>query len=172
MLNFCDYIRSVPDFPKPGILFRDITPLLRNADAYREMIDVFCRHYRDKQIDYIAAVESRGYLIGAPLAARLGAGLVIIRKPGKLPARTICEKYSLEYGADALEIHADAIEAGKKILIADDLLATGGTALAACNLIKCLQGDIIGLAFLIELEKLNGRKAFPAETDIFSLIKY
>ncbi len=165
-------IRAVPDFPKPGIMFRDITTLLQDAAAYRETIELLYQKFKDRKIDYIAAIESRGYLFGAPLALKLGAGLALIRKPGKLPAQTLREEYALEYGTDAVEIHKDAIEPGKNVLIIDDLLATGGTAAAACHLIQRLNARIAAAAFIIELKGLNGREILPADTEIFSLIQY
>lgn len=165
-------IRVVPDFPKPGIMFRDITTLLQDAAAYRETIELLYQKFKDRKIDYIAAIESRGYLFGAPLALKLGAGLALIRKPGKLPAETLREEYALEYGSDAVEIHKDAIEPGKNVLIIDDLLATGGTAAAACRLIQRLNARITAAAFIIELKGLNGREILPADTEIFSLIQY
>lgn len=165
-------IRAVPDFPKPGIMFRDITTLLQDAAAYRETIEFLYQKFKDRKIDYIAAIESRGYLFGAPLALKLGAGLALIRKPGKLPAETLREEYALEYGSDAVEIHKDAIEPGKNVLIIDDLLATGGTAAAACRLIQRLNARITAAAFIIELKGLNGREILPADTEIFSLIQY
>lgn len=165
-------IRAVPDFPKPGIMFRDITTLLQDAAAYRETIELLYQKFKDRKIDYIAALESRGYLFGAPLALKLGAGLALIRKPGKLPAETLREEYALEYGNDAVEIHKDAIEPGKNVLIIDDLLATGGTAAAACRLIQRLNARITAAAFIIELKGLNGREILPADTEIFSLIQY
>ncbi len=165
-------IRTVPDFPKPGIMFRDITTLLQDAAAYRETIELLYQKFKDRKIDYIAAIESRGYLFGAPLALKLGAGLALIRKPGKLPAETLREEYALEYGSDAVEIHKDAIEPGKNVLIIDDLLATGGTAAAACRLIQRLNARITAAAFIIELKGLNGREILPADTEIFSLIQY
>ena len=165
-------IRAVPDFPKPGIMFRDITTLLQDAAAYRETIELLYQKFKDRKIDYIAAIESRGYLFGAPLALKLGAGLALIRKPGKLPAETLREEYALEYGSDAVEIHKDAIEPGKTVLIIDDLLAPGGTAAAACRLIQRLNARITAAAFIIELKGLNGREILPADTEIFSLIQY
>lgn len=165
-------IRAVPDFPKPGIMFRDITTLLQDTATYRETIELLYQKFKDRKIDYIAAIESRGYLFGAPLALKLGAGLALIRKPGKLPAETLREEYALEYGTDAVEIHKDAIEPGKNVLIIDDLLATGGTAAAACRLIQRLNARITAAAFIIELKGLNGREILPADTEIFSLIQY
>lgn len=165
-------IRTVPDFPKPGIMFRDITTLLQDAAAYRETIELLYQKFKDRKIDYVAAIESRGYLFGAPLALKLGAGLALIRKPGKLPAETLREEYALEYGTDAVEIHKDAIEPGKSVLIIDDLLATGGTAAAACRLIQRLNARIAAAAFIIELKGLNGREILPADTEVFSLIQY
>lgn len=165
-------IRAVPDFPKPGIMFRDITTLLQDAAAYRETIELLYQKFKDRKIDYVAAIESRGYLFGAPLALKLGAGLALIRKPGKLPAETLREEYALEYGTDAVEIHKDAIEPGKNVLIIDDLLATGGTAAAACRLIQRLNARIAAAAFIIELKGLNGREILPADTEVFSLIQY
>ena len=165
-------IRAVPDFPKPGIMFRDITTLLQDAAAYRETIELLYQKFKDRKIDYIAAIESRGYLFGAPLALKLGAGLALIRKPGKLPAETLREEYALEYGSDAVEIHKDAIEPGKNVLIFEDLLAPGGTAAAACSVIQRLNARITAAAFIIELKGLNGREILPADTEIFSLIQY
>lgn len=165
-------IRAVPDFPKPGVMFRDITTLLQDAAAYRETIELLYQKFKDRKIDYVAAIESRGYLFGAPLALKLGAGLALIRKPGKLPAETLREEYALEYGTDAVEIHKDAIEPGKNVLIIDDLLATGGTAAAACRLIQRLNARIAAAAFIIELKGLNGREILPADTEVFSLIQY
>jgi len=164
-------IRVVPDFPKKGILFRDITTLLKDKDAFEYVVDRFYEHYKDKRIDKVVSVESRGFIFGSVLAYRLGAGFVPIRKPGKLPAEVIRQEYQLEYGTDAMEIHKDAIEPGERVLIHDDLLATGGTVAAACKLIERLQGKIEGICFLIELTPLNGRKAIP-DRDVFSLIEY
>lgn len=136
MLNLKDYIRNIPDFPKPGIIFRDITTALKKPEVFRQIIDEIYFNFKDENIDYIAAIESRGYLFGAPLAYKLGAGLVIIRKPGKLPSKVERIEYELEYGTDSLEIHQDAVEPGKRVLVVDDLLATGGTICAACKLIE------------------------------------
>ena len=163
------YIRNVPDFPKEGILFKDITTALKNPKVFQAIIDNLQNLVKDLHIDYITAIESRGYLIGAPLAYKLGVGLVIIRKPGKLPAKVYREEYALEYGTDALEMHQDAIETGKKVLVVDDLLATGGTVQATCNLIKKAGGDVVGSLFLLELVALSQHAELDAPT--YSLIK-
>ncbi len=164
-------IRTVPGFPKQGILFRDITTLLKDSAAFEYVVEKFYEHYKDKHIDKVVSVESRGFIFGSTLAYKLGAGFVPIRKPGKLPAAVIRQEYQLEYGVDSMEIHKDAISPGEKVLIHDDLLATGGTVAAACKLIDRLQGRIEGICFLIELTPLNGRKVIP-DIDVFSLIKY
>lgn len=164
-------IRSVPDFPKKGIVFRDITTLLKNKEALASAIDELYDHYKGLRVDKVVSVESRGYILGAPLAYRLGAGFVPIRKPGKLPAATLKQEYALEYGTDAVEIHKDAICTGERILLHDDLLATGGTIAAACQLVEKLGGKIIGVSFLIELTFLQARKRLN-QYDIFSLIRY
>ena len=163
------YIRSVPDFPKKGILFKDITTALKNPEVFQAIIDSLYQLVKDKHIDYIAAIESRGFILGAPLAYKLNVGLVIIRKPGKLPAEVIRETYELEYGTDALEMHKDALQKGKKVLIIDDLLATGGTAKATYNLVKKTGAEVIGALFLIELAALSGSKNLPIP--IYSLIQ-
>lgn len=150
-------IRDVPDFPKKGIIFKDITPVLKNAERLRETIDLFSEAVADQKIDYVAAVEARGFIFGSLLAAKLGCGFIPIRKPGKLPYKCFKESYELEYGHDALEIHQDAIEKGSQVLIIDDLLATGGTALAAAKLIEKCGGQITALLFLIELTFLKGK---------------
>ncbi len=164
-------IRSVPDFPKPGILFYDITTLLREADGFKAAIDAIAAPYKDKGISLVVGIESRGFILGAAVADRLGVGFCPIRKPGKLPAKTLKESFNLEYGSDAIEIHADAVDPGQKVLIVDDVLATGGTARAAARLVKSLGGDLRGLAFLIELEALGGRKLLEGEK-IYSVLKY
>jgi len=164
-------IRHVPDFPQPGILFYDITTLLKNGEALAETITQLGQQYKEKQIDVIVGMESRGFIFGVPLAHQLGIGFVPIRKPGKLPSEKINESYTLEYGTNSLEIHVDAIEEGQKVLVVDDLLATGGTAEATCNLIERLGGDVVGVAFVVELTFLNGREKL-ANYDVFSLIKY
>lgn len=165
-------IRNIPDFPQKGIMFRDITTLIKDKDAYQQVINDFYEVFKNDKIDYVAAIESRGYLVGAPLAYKLGAGLIIIRKPGKLPADVEKVEYALEYGTDALEIHKDAIEKGKRVLIIDDLLATGGTIGAACQLVEKVGGEIASIAFMIELEALNGRAKLPSKSKIFSMFSY
>lgn len=165
------YIRNIPDFPKKGILFRDITTLLKNSNAFKKVIDIFYRRYRNKKIDIVVAIEARGFIFGSVLAYKLNAGFVPVRKKGKLPSETVEVIYSLEYGKDVLAIHKDAIKKFQKVLIVDDLLATGGTVKAVIELVEKLGGKIIECAFLIELTSLNGReklKNYP----VFSLIKY
>jgi adenine phosphoribosyltransferase len=165
------YIRDVPDFPKKGIMFRDITPLLKNPDAFRKAMETFYTKYKEIQIDKVLSVESRGFIFGSVLAYRLGVGFIPIRKPNKLPAEVIREEYQLEYGTDSLEIHKDAIRPGEKVLVVDDLLATGGTVLATCKLAERLGGKIAGIACLVELTFLNGRKKLE-KYDIYSILKY
>ena len=164
-------IRDVPDFPKPGIVFKDIMPLLADADALRETVDLLAEWAAPKSPDLILAVEARGYITGGALATRLGCGFVAARKPGKLPWKTIAAKYALEYGFDTLELHADAIKHGERVLIHDDVLATGGTAKATVDLVEQLGGEVVGLPFIIELEFLDGRKKLSGY-DVFSLIRY
>lgn len=171
-LSVKDKIRNIPDFPKKGIIFRDITTAIKDADAFRYIIDYFYDVFKDEKIDYVAAVESRGYIFGAPLAYRLGAGFIVIRKPGKLPAEVESVDYELEYGTDSLEIHKDAIEKGKKVLIVDDLLATGGTVCASCKLIEKLGAEVAAIAFMIELSDLNGREKLPQGTKVVSMVTY
>jgi len=151
-------IRTIPHWPKQGVMFRDITTLLKDKEGFNHMVDLFVQRYKDKKIDVVAGIESRGFIIGAALAHRLGIGFVPLRKPGKLPAETVSEEYQLEYGKDKIEIHKDAIEKGNKVLLVDDLIATGGTALAACNLIKRLGGEIIEASFIVDLPDLGGKK--------------
>jgi adenine phosphoribosyltransferase len=151
------YIRSIPDWPKKGILFRDITPLLAEPKAFTAAVDALCAGFTDQSIDYVAAVEARGFIFGTSVAERLGAGFVPIRKKGKLPYKTESVTYDLEYGTDTVEIHRDAINKGDKVLMVDDLLATGGTMAAACKLIEKIGGEIAGITFLIELGDLAGR---------------
>lgn len=157
-MDLASTIRDVPDFPIPGILFKDITTLLKNPQALKETVDQMTAYARSRQVDVIVGIESRGFIFGMPMAYNLGCGFVPVRKPGKLPAETVSESYSLEYGVNTLEIHVDAIEKGQRVLIVDDLLATGGTALATCKLIEKLGGVVAGLAFAIELGFLNGRE--------------
>lgn len=170
-MDLASTIRSVPDFPVEGILFYDITTMLKNPAALKASVDRLVQRYQNEDIDLIVGMESRGFIFGMPLSYQLNAGFVPIRKPGKLPAETISESYSLEYGTNTLEIHKDAIEKGQKVLVVDDLLATGGTARAACNLVERLGGKVQGLAFVIELTFLNGRNKLP-NYDVFSLLKY
>ncbi len=165
------HIRNIPDFPKPGILFRDITTLIKNKHAFKAAIEALAAKYKGKRIDKIVAVEARGFIFGAAVAQKIGAGFVPVRKKGKLPFKATAITYDLEYGTDTLEIHDDAIEAGERILIVDDLLATGGTARAVVDLVKKLNGKIVGLAFLVDLVDLGGKdklKGYP----VFSLIKF
>jgi adenine phosphoribosyltransferase len=164
-------IRSVPDFPKKGIVFRDITTLLKDPDTFRQSIDTFYEQYQSQRIAKVVSVESRGFIFGSALAYKLGAGFVPVRKPKKLPSTVIREEYQLEYGADAVEMHVDALAKGERVLLVDDLLATGGTILAAAKLVERLGGSIVGLAFLIELSFLNPRSRL-SNYDIFSIIKY
>ncbi|MCE5184812.1 MAG: adenine phosphoribosyltransferase [Planctomycetaceae bacterium] len=158
MTDLKKFIRDIPDFPRPGILFRDITPLLADAAALAEAVDELARPFMGRHIDVVAAVEARGFIFGSAVARALGAGFVPIRKKGKLPYQTESVCYGLEYGQDTVEVHSDAIKPGTRVLMVDDLLATGGTMAAACKLIEKLGGQIAGLTFLIELSILNGRK--------------
>jgi adenine phosphoribosyltransferase len=164
-------VRDIPDFPKPGIIFKDITPLLADAQGFQQAINVLGEYYQHKKISKVVCIEARGFIVGASLAAKLGAGIIPVRKPGKLPYETIRQTYDLEYGTDTLEIHSDSIAPGEHVLIVDDLLATGGTVSAVVNLVQKLKGQIIGLAFLIELDFLKGRERLQGQ-EIFSLIHY
>ena len=164
-------IRNIPDFPKKGIVFRDITTLLQDRAAFHEANDCFSNRYSNSGIEKVVSIESRGFIFGSVLAFRLGAGFVPVRKPNKLPSATIREEYQLEYGTDALEIHTDAIKPGEQVLVIDDLLATGGTARATCSLVRRLGGRIAGAAFLIELAFLKGREKLK-EYEVFSVITY
>jgi adenine phosphoribosyltransferase len=164
-------IREVMDFPKKGILFYDITTLLKDKTGFAQLIDLFSEHYIGKQIDLILGMEARGFIFGPALAYRLNAGFVPVRKPGKLPAATVKCEYELEYGSNCLEVHKDAIEKGQRVLIVDDLLATGGTAVATAQLAKSLGADIAGLAFVVELDFLNGRDKLKPY-NVFSLLHY
>jgi adenine phosphoribosyltransferase len=164
-------IRDVPDYPKKGIVFKDITTLIKKGDAFEEVIEIFLEKCKDKKIDLVAAVESRGFIFGGVLANRLKVGFVPVRKFGKLPADTVEQKYDLEYGTDTLEIHRDAIEPGQRVLIVDDLLATGGTIVATCKLVEKLGGEVAGILIMIELGFLNGRDKLK-NYDLFTLIRY
>jgi adenine phosphoribosyltransferase len=166
-----ELIRDVPDYPKKGIVFKDITTLIKKGDAFDEVINIFFEKCKDKKIDLVAAVESRGFIFGGVLANRLKVGFVPVRKFGKLPADTVEQKYDLEYGTDRLEIHKDAVMAGQKVLIVDDLLATGGTIKAACKLVEKLGGEVAGILVMIELGFLNGRDKLK-DYDLFTLIRY
>ena len=167
-----EHIRTVKDFPKVGIMFKDITPALNDAKCFQSIIDAFYNLLKGRKIDKIAVIESRGFLLGAPLAYKLGCGLVLLRKPGKLPADKIKEYYNLEYGSAALEIHTDTIKKGERVLIMDDLLATGGTAKAAANLIKKLGGEILAFAFMIELSDCKGAEKLAPYAKVESLLTY
>jgi adenine phosphoribosyltransferase len=165
------HIRDIPDFPVEGILFKDITPLLQSAAAFREAVDALAANYDGVAIDAVVAIESRGFIFGAPLAYRLGAGFVPVRKPGKLPAPSTSVAYALEYGTNTLEMHLDAVQPGQRVLIVDDLLATGGSAAAAAELVERLGGQVVGMAFVVELEFLKGREKLNGR-DVFSLVRY
>ena len=165
------HIRDIPDWPKKGILFRDITPLLLNPKAFAAAVEALCANFTDAGIEYVAAVEARGFIFGAAVAEKLGVGFVPIRKKGKLPWRTESVSYDLEYGTDTLEVHSDAVETGGKVLMVDDLLATGGTMAAACELIEKTGGTVVGIAFLIELADLRGREKI-AGYKVTSIISY
>jgi len=164
-------IREIPDFPKPGSLFYDITTLLKDPGAYKESIDLMLEPYKFEQVDVVVGMESRGFIFSAPMAYELGAGLVPVRKLGKLPAETLEVEYELEYGTATLEIHSDAIQAGQRVLIVDDLLATGGTVMGTIELVRRLGGEIAGLSFMVELTALNGRDKL-GEFEIHTLLSY
>ncbi len=164
-------IRTIPDFPKPGIMFRDITTLLKDGEGFHEAADAFLARYRPMQIDLVAGIESRGFIIGGVLAYELGVGFVPLRKKGKLPAKTASASYELEYGTDTIEAHVDAISPGDRVLLVDDLIATGGTAAAACELIEKLGGEIVECAFIIELPELQGRQRLGARP-VFTLVSF
>jgi adenine phosphoribosyltransferase len=170
-MDLASTIRSVPDFPIEGILFYDITTLLKDPEALKASVDQLVEHYQDTGVEVIVGMESRGFIFGMPAAYQMGLGFVPVRKPGKLPAETVSESYDLEYGTNTLEIHVDAIKQGQKVLIIDDLLATGGTAKATCNLVEKLGGEIVGVAFVIELNFLKGREKLQGY-DVFSLLQY
>ena len=164
-------IRNVPDFPKAGILFYDITTLLRDPQGFKATIDMMSLPFLDQRIDVVVGVESRGFILGGAVAQRIGAGFIPVRKPGKLPSKAVRETYHLEYGKDSLEIHEDAVAKGQRVLIVDDVLATGGTARATMQLVKKLGGELHGLAFLIELMVLEGRAKLAGE-QVFSVLQY
>lgn len=164
-------IREVPDYPKPGILFYDVTTLLKDKQGFHRLIDTLCGHYEGHHIDLVVGIEARGFIFAPALAYRLGAGFVPVRKPKKLPAKTAQITYALEYGTDTLEIHEDAVQKDQRVLLCDDLLATGGTAAAAVQLIRNLGGTVDGAAFAVELNFLNGRAKLPG-LDVFSLMQY
>jgi adenine phosphoribosyltransferase len=172
-LNLKKHIREVPDFPKTGINFKDITTLLRNKTSFRAAVDELCKQVRKQRIkvDAIAVVESRGFTFGSAMAYKLGTGVILVRKPNKLPARKIKQEYALEYGTDSLEMHADAVKKGQKVLIVDDLLATGGTALAVARLVERLGGKVAAMVFVVELDFLNGRKKLE-KYPVVSLVHY
>ena len=170
-MDIKNFIRDVPDFPKKGILFKDITPLLGNHAAFAEAIKSMASHYKGTKIDYVAGIESRGFIVGTALAQAIGAGFIPIRKPGKLPYKTKRKEYSLEYGTDSVEIHEDALKKGQKVLLVDDVIATGGTARAAAELLREIGGDLVGIAFLVELGFLKGTEKLKGEK-IFSLITF
>ncbi|MCX4275741.1 MAG: adenine phosphoribosyltransferase [Candidatus Gastranaerophilales bacterium] len=164
-------IRDIPDFPKKGIIFRDITTAVKDPATMKKIIDYIADTFKDEKIDYVAGIESRGFIFGMPVAYSLGCGFIPIRKPGKLPCETISMEYELEYGTDKIEIHKDAIEKGKRVLLIDDLLATGGTAAAAAKLIETV-GELAGIAFVIELSDLKGREKLPKDVKVVSMAKY
>jgi len=164
-------IRNVPDFPKPGIQFKDITTLLQDSDVFQETIDIFYQQFKDKEIETVVGIESRGFIFAAPLALKLDCKFALVRKPGKLPSDTVAEEYKLEYGSDVIEMHQDAIQIGDRVLVVDDLIATGGTAKATGSLVNKLGGEIVSYAFLIELLDLKGAD-FLCTNSVFSIIKY
>jgi len=165
------HIRDIPDFPKQGIIFKDITTLLKNKDAFKKAVDLLAKKFKKENIEYVVGVEARGFIFGAAIAYKLGAGFIPVRKKGKLPYRTKRVTYQLEYGTDELEIHEDAITPDSRVLIVDDVLATGGTIRAVCDLVKAQRAHIAGVAFLVELSFLKGKKQLP-NLPIYSLIKY
>ena len=165
-------IRDVPDFPKPGILFKDITTVLKDSVLYNDVIDYFYHQLKDKKVHYVAGIESRGFILGAPLAYKLGVGFVPIRKMGKLPGVVERHEYDLEYGSDVVEVHVDAFEPGKNVVLIDDLLATGGTAGAACKLISKLNANLVSILFMIELSALKGREKLPQDVPVHAMIDF
>lgn len=171
MNHLKEFIREVRDYPKPGILFYDLTTLLQNPAAFHGLVDELCGHYAGQKVDTVVGIEARGFILAPALAYRLEAGFVPVRKPRKLPSRTVSVTYQLEYGTDTLEIHEDAIKPGQKVLISDDLLATGGTAAATVELVRKLGGIVVGASFAVELTFLNGRAKLPG-IDVFTMIQY
>ena len=169
-----DRIRNIPDFPKPGINFKDITTAIKDPETFRRIVNFLTEEFKDMNIDYVAGIESRGFIFGAPIAYNLGSGLIIIRKPGKLPADVEKVTYDLEYGTDSVEIHKDAIEPGKNVLLIDDLLATGGTTAASVELIRKTNGNLVGIGFVVELTFLNGIEKIKTDDNmkIVSMVKY
>jgi adenine phosphoribosyltransferase len=170
-VDLASYVRDIPDFPKPGIVFKDITPVLAHPEALDAAVTALADYARPLGVDFVIAAEARGFLLGTALARELGAGFVLARKPGKLPHDTVRAEYVLEYGTDALELHSDAIRPGSRVLVHDDLLATGGTARALCELVEQLEGEVVGAAFLIELAFLGGRAKLEGY-DVHSLLRY
>jgi len=171
MSKLMEKIREIKDFPKKGVLFKDITPLLQDANSFREAVRIMAEHYRNKKIDCLVSPESRGFILGAALAYELGVGFIPVRKPGKLPYKVERISYDLEYGKDEIEIHQDAIKQGDRVLVFDDVIATGGAARATCELVERLGGKIVGVCFLIELSELRGKERL-AKYDVFSIIRY
>ncbi len=171
MNHLKELIREVPDYPKPGILFYDLTTLLKNAAGFHSLVDALCDHYAGHKVDAVVGIEARGFILAPALAYRLGTGFVPVRKPKKLPSKVVGVTYDLEYGTDTLEIHEDAIQPGARVLISDDLLATGGTASATVALVQKLGGMVVGASFAVELTFLNGRKRLPG-IDVFTMIQY
>jgi len=171
MAELSDLIRDIPDFPKEGIIFKDITPLLLNREGFQQAVDELVAHYKNTGAQVVCGAESRGFIFGPPIAMALGAGFVPIRKPGKLPYETKSATYELEYGTDTVEIHSDAVQQGQKVLMIDDLLATGGTMKACCELVESLGGEVVGCGFVIELDFLKGREKLT-QYDVHSLIHY
>lgn len=170
-LDLRAYIRDIPDFPRPGIVFKDITPLLLNPEALDQAIELLARYAEQREVEYVVSAEARGFILGGAIAARAGAGFIPARKPGKLPAATASVEYALEYGLDALHVHADALSGGARVLVHDDLLATGGTASAMCELVERAGAEVVGCAFVIELASLGGRERL-APRDVRSLVTY
>lgn len=170
-LDLRAYVRDIPDFPRPGIVFKDLTPLFLDASALARVIELTAEYADERKVEVVVAAEARGFILGAAVAARVGAGFIPARKPGKLPFETTAAEYALEYGVDALEVHRDALAGGARVLVHDDLLATGGTARALCSLVEQLDGEVVGCAFLVELAFLGGREAL-APHEVRALVRY